>query len=117
MTVFEYENTLMVDVDETLITKVDPSNMNGGFFPLAYGEDMWFFKQCPDNIALMKHHKVTRGFGIIVWSANGKEWAEKVVKHLKLEQYVDMIMTKPTKYLDDKDVNEWMPSRIWLGVE
>ena len=117
MKVFGYENILMVDVDETLISKIDPSDKNGGFMTFEYGEALEFFKPCNNNIALMKHHKKTRGYGIIVWSANGKEWAEKVVKRLKLQDYVDIIMTKPVKYLDDKPVQEWMPSQIYLGTD
>lgn len=114
---FDYENWLPCDVDETLITRIDPSNRNGGFMTIEYGGDLQFFDSCTDNVALLKHHKTVRGYGIIVWSANGKEWAEKIVKRLKLEEYVDIVMTKPSKYLDDKPVQEWMPSQIHLGVE
>lgn len=117
MKVIEFENLLMVDVDETLITKIDPSGRNGGFFTLQYGETLQFFDKCTENIALLIHHKKTRGYGIIVWSANGKEWAEKVVKHLEIDKYVDYIMTKPNKYLDDKPVETWMNSQIYLGVK
>ncbi len=117
MKLIEFENILPVDVDETLITEVNPSNKNGGYMLLQYGETARFYSPCHKNIALMKHHKQTRGYGIIVWSANGKEWAQKVVKRLELEEYVDYIATKPKEYLDDKPVSSWMPCQIHLGVE
>lgn len=117
MKLLEFENWLMVDIDETLITKINPSERNGGYLTLAYGDTLEFFDRCNDNIALMVHHKKTRGYGIIAWSANGKEWAEKVVTALELEQYVDYIMTKPMKYLDDKPVETWMTSQIYLGTK
>lgn len=116
--VFKYENVLPVDVDETLITKVPtgttrPSNC----IFLEYGKGVEVFLPCTDNIRLLIHHKITRNYGIIVWSANGKEWAEKVVRTLDLHQYVDIIMTKPNKYVDDKPVSNWMPNQIYLGVK
>lgn len=116
MKVFDYENWLPVDVDETLISKCpEYGERNGGVILLSYGEDAQFFTECTENIALIKHHKIVRGYGIVVWSANGKEWAEKVVRRLGLEKYVDLIMTKPHKYLDDKPVSDWMPCQIYLG--
>lgn len=118
MQVLEQENWLPCDIDETLITRIrNIGDRNGGTILLSYGEDAQFFLPCEDNIALLKHHKITRGYGIIAWSANGKEWAQKVIERLKLTEYVDIVMTKPNKYLDDKPVASWMPQQIHLGVE
>jgi len=60
------------------------------------------------NVNLLKklsirHHK------ICVWSKGGSGWSRAVVKALNLEDYVDVIMSKPTYYIDDlKDPKEWI---------
>ncbi len=65
------------------------------------------------NINLLKE-KAVRGFTVIVWSAAGFKHAEAVVKALNLETYVAFVMSKPTAYVDDKDVNYWWPKRVYL---
>lgn len=52
------------------------------------------------NVTLLKQFAAT-GHKIIVWSRSGADWAEAVVKSLKLESYVDVICGKPTYYIDD----------------
>ena len=56
------------------------------------------------------------GTKIIVWSAGGSNWAEAVIKALKLEEYVDVILTKPDRIYDDKDPNSWMPKRRFFKI-
>ncbi len=68
------------------------------------------------NINLLKE-KAVRGFTVIVWSAAGYQHAEAVVKALNLDAYVAFIMSKPTAYIDDKDVNRWWPKRVYLEPE
>lgn len=51
----------------------------------------------------LRHHT------IVVWSAGGYEWAEIVVKTLKLEHIVDLVICKPTYVFDDLPVEEFMP--------
>lgn len=65
-------------------------------------------------ITNLKLNKTT-GSSIIVWSAGGYSWAEEVVKVLKLEEYVDIIMSKPSMYVDDLPCAEWMGK--WLVVK
>lgn len=61
-----------------------------------------------------EHH---RGSFVIVWSRGGYEWAEAVVKALGLEDYVDVVMEKPTVYFDDKDIHEWLPYRVFISAD
>ena len=39
------------------------------------------------------------------------------MKALKIEEYVDVILTKPTHYYDDLEVEVWMPTRIYENIE
>lgn len=65
------------------------------------------------HITNLINHK-NRGHHIIVWSAGGGEWAAKAVKALGIEKYVDECMNKPSWYYDDKKVEDWMGSPIFL---
>lgn len=50
-----------------------------------------------------------RGHKVIVWSAGGEDWAEQVVIHAGLINYVYETFTKPDWVFDDKDTESWMP--------
>lgn len=68
------------------------------------------------HIEALKWHK-SHNHVVVVWSQGGSDWAESVVKALKLEEYVDVILTKPTSYYDDLDVTMWMPTRVYKDQE
>jgi phosphoserine phosphatase len=68
------------------------------------------------HIEQLKLHKL-RGHTIIVWSAGGWEWAEAVVRALKLEQYVDLVIEKPMWFYDDLMPNEFMGKRYYMKDE
>ena len=61
-----------------------------------------------DHVSELKLQKES-GQTVVVWSASGVDWAEAVVKALKIEEYVDLVMSKPTKLYDDMEASEWMP--------
>lgn len=111
MIVMKNDKILPVDIDGTLIDYVASEDAD---FYMTYGDKEVALVKKEMNIALVKHHKETRGYYVMVWSANGKEWAVEVIKELGLEKYVDVVMTKPVKYLDDKPCQEWMSNRINL---
>lgn len=64
-------------------------------------------------VRLLKE-EASRNRLVIVWSRGGELWAEAVVKALKLEKYVDLIMEKPVVYYDDKPIEDWLPYRVYL---
>lgn len=68
------------------------------------------------HIEQLKLHKL-RGHTVIVWSAGGWEWAEAVVRALKLEQYVDLVIEKPMWFYDDLMPNEFMGKRYYMKDE
>lgn len=65
------------------------------------------------HIEQIKAHKA-RGHPIIVWSAGGHLWAESVVKSLKLEEFVYLIIEKPQWAYDDLIPQEYMPKSSFL---
>ena len=118
MLVVEGENHTAFDVDDTLIiwNTVGYEDYELIEILCPYGKNKRFFKPHRTHIELLKKFKA-RGNTIIVWSSGGVLWAEAVVKALRLESYVDIVMTKPNKLVDDLPSNEIFPTRIYLKDE
>jgi beta-phosphoglucomutase-like phosphatase (HAD superfamily) len=116
--VIESEHIAGVDIDETLISCIKTDDANTDSLPYyieyPYGI-LGVVKVYPNraNINLVKlcHSK---GYKMVAWSQAGYKWAEAVIKTLELEKYFEVIMTKPSRYIDDKPVTDWMTERIWL---
>ena len=66
------------------------------------------------HVERLKEIKKNGAF-IIVWSKGGGTWAEKVVKALKLEKYVDMCMNKPMAHFDDQEAKFWMGKHKYMN--
>jgi len=59
-----------------------------------------------------------RGHSIVVWSAGGSNWAEAVVRDLHLEDFVDVVTSKPSYYIDDvKDSSSWMGKYSYFDID
>ena len=117
MKVIKNERVLPCDVDETLVLH-DLEYIN----TTPYSTVQIF---CPFRsrlITLVRHEPMiqllkeesTRGATILIWSRGGHQWAEAVIKALNLEKYVDIVMSKPLAYLDDKEVGDWMKDRVYI---
>lgn len=112
MKIIKSEQNIMWDVDDTLVMRELP----GPHDLVLYNPAM------EQNECLMIHHEhvkqlkssKNRGFNNIVWSGNGYQWAEIVIKALELENYVDTIMTKPIKFFDDLQADEVLVNRVYL---
>lgn len=107
MLVLKEKPTVYVDVDETLVSfearykscakiKVGPEGAKMNAFINEYVVDK------------IKEFRA-RGHNVIIWSAGGADWAHTVVKSLKLEDYVDAIMPKPSWFFDDQPSTTYMP--------
>jgi len=92
--------TACFDVDDTLVMWEIPN---------GFEEDLVTI-QCRDYIELLAPNKYNinhlkklakRGHAIVVWSAGGSDWAEAVVKALELEDFVEVVMSKPHYLIDD----------------
>jgi predicted phosphatase len=101
------------DVDNTLI--VHGPNPNIPRIPV-YDPESKKFVDMGINLSMVKllREEKYRGAFIIVWSRGGSEWAKNVVLALGLDNYVDLVITKPYVYFDDVPVEKWLESRIYL---
>ena len=117
MIVVQNEVTIFCDVDDTLVYWDNLYSQPGdGKIKIIdpYDKGVNYLKPHQKHINLLRKYK-GRGSEIIVWSAGGYQWAEAVVKALGLEDIVDIVMTKPAKYIDDLDVTKWIGNRIYLN--
>jgi len=107
--VVKNELTIFCDVDGTIIR---PSE--SGSILMPYGSTVKRFEPIVDHVELLKAYK-NRGFYVVVWSMGGPEWAELAVKALKLERFVDLVIGKPLKHMDDKeDLGSIVGNRVFL---
>lgn len=114
MKVNKCENIVLVDVDQTIISRLEGRTTHKyEFFANYYGNQV---KVCPidEHIELLKSYKA-RGYYIRVHSNNGWQWAEEIVNKLGLQEYVDSVETKPCKWVDDSEnVNEVIGQRVFI---
>jgi FMN phosphatase YigB (HAD superfamily) len=66
-----------------------------------------------EHIQYLKSSKLLNKNTIVVWSAGGWQWAQAVVKALGLEEYVDAVMEKPIRYVDDLHCTKFMGDMIY----
>lgn len=103
---------VVIDVDDTLIEDIFNHKINDMTMEFNYYGQLALSSPIHSHIDLLKSYRA-RGYEITVWSANGWQWAKEVVEKLKLTEYVDIVATKPVKYVDDKPADSWM-SRVYL---
>jgi len=108
-------NVVCFDVDGTLIkpfcdcTPEEQAGLPSILIETPWGKDQFVLLE---HIIARVRRQHMQGHYTIVWSQGGHEWAEQVVKALKLEECVDQIMTKPKWYMDDLPADEWMTRTI-----
>ncbi len=112
-----YETIVTFDVDNTLV-KWDRAHNSPGYPKLhfidPYTGDSLYLSPHEVHIRLLKQYK-KRGFGVVVWTKAGSLWAEEVINVLQLNSFVDMIMSKPDRWVDDKeDFHDVIGHRVFL---
>ena len=111
MHIVENENTVFLDVDETLVMHH------------ANNKDLYVI--CPytgvqEHLTVHREHvrqlikNKARGNFVVVWSHAGYKWAEAVIRALNLQDSVDLIISKPVKIFDDLTPNEFLTNRVYL---
>lgn len=97
------------DVDSTLVYSPSERDLSGFIFDGKGQRNIGgiLFESDDYHVQLLKEFKA-RGFTIIVWSAAGAEWCEKICKEFELSMYVDLCIGKPDWFIDDKPSYEFM---------
>lgn len=115
MRIVDIESTVFFDVDDTLVMwgREDLYDKDLMEVKSPYHGETHVLAPHKGHIKILKDRKA-RGSFIVVWSAGGFAWAEAVVKALGLEKYVDLVMTKPHAFVDDKTAAEIMGERIYI---
>lgn len=108
------ELVIFCDVDSTLI--FDTDLWSYGCVSLNYYGQPRYCHRSNKHIEFL-HSLRERGYYIVVWSGNGKKWADEVVNKLGIRHLISATMMKPLKYVDDLDCHEWMGARIYLEEE
>ncbi len=119
MKLYDQDSVICFDVDDTIVLWGDEnSRPDKGKIELTnpYTGLVSYLKPHEPHIELLKQYK-GRGYHIIVWSAGGALWANEVVSKLGLGKYVDIVMSKPVKYVDDKSCESWMGSRVYIDKD
>ncbi len=115
MIVIPHEQILACDIDDTLVT-MNGVTKDSCDFAIKDPYDVlgtMYFKAMWPNINLVKRG-FQRGLRYFAWSFAGVKHAQAVVLALNMEPYFEFVMTKPTRYIDDKPVTEWLTGRTWL---
>lgn len=108
------ERVIPCDIDDTLIHHSPVEGCRSVKFADPFDQNREITLWVNDPMVRIVTDEKARGAYIIVWSKGGNAWARAVIRALELTEYVDLIMTKPVTYLDDKDCNEWMKDRVYL---
>lgn len=106
--------TSYFDCDDTLLEWESCSKHDENAVQVRNNGHIFYKRAIHPNINALKDHSHA-GHIVIVWSAGGVEWATSVIRALKLEDYVDVILTKPDWYYDDKGAEHWLPERQFKG--
>ena len=100
--------TAFFDCDDTLVMWSIPQDYKGELVTVQCRNFSDTLVPNPHNILLLKK-MAARGHSIVVWSGGGADWAEAVVKALELEDFVDVVTSKPQYYIDDiGNAKEWI---------
>lgn len=98
------ENTLAARKVFSKLIEIKNNGVSGKYWPHS------------GHIAQLKAHRV-RGHGVVVWSKGGPAWAARVIKALRLEKFVDLVIAKPSWIFDDKDPSKWIHEVYYLPYE
>lgn len=111
------KSVVCIDCDDTLVMWRQNSGKEIPITLEGEGGFTEYLTPHEEHIQMLKDFKKVCRYTVIVWSQSGWDWAEAVVKALKLEEYVDVIMSKPSRHVDDLSCNLWMGQRIYKEFE
>jgi hydroxymethylpyrimidine pyrophosphatase-like HAD family hydrolase len=100
----ENEHVICIDIDDTLIYW-----QSQGDRPTVTIKSLWregTFEVNQKMLENIEQHYQRKHF-IILWSQSGYEWCQAVASALKIEDKIDLCMTKPFVAYDDLPLDEW----------
>jgi hypothetical protein len=90
------------DCDDSLVIWPKDFRVNKpGRIEFDYGSEKVYLIPHSYHVIFLKHC-FNRGDFVIIWSANGFDWAKQVVDKLGLENHYNCIMQKVVRHVDDK---------------
>lgn len=95
------ELNVFIDTDETLILPYRSGDFDTIKIKMP-GNDFFTEKSVHRTHVRQLKALKERGYKVFVWSHNGYNHSENVVRALGLEDYVDFCLSKPIKTIDDK---------------
>lgn len=116
MVTYQGNRTVFFDVDDTLIEwkECDPNDELA--VSIKKNGYTFFKREIRAHTTELKLQRKT-GNTVVVWSAGGADWAASAIEALGLKEYVDVCLTKPDFYYDDKDVKDWFPKKRFYHEE
>jgi hypothetical protein len=91
------------DCDDTLVLwPKDYKVPKEGRIEFEYGNEPVYLIPHSYHVIFLKHC-FNRGDHVVIWSANGYQWATQVARKLGLMEHASQIMSKPTRHVDDKE--------------
>jgi hydroxymethylpyrimidine pyrophosphatase-like HAD family hydrolase len=103
MNVIENENTIGIDIDNTLLLWDNPTVDGLGKVAFPYAGQTIYLTPHNYHIAVVKSH-IERGYYVILWSGNGYEHARRAARVLGLDKYDIQVMSKLCKHMDDNPI-------------
>ena len=100
------------DVDDTLVLWDKSDYPEEAYIDVEFSGYTTALVPHEKNINLLKKF-AKLGYTVIVWTQSGYDWGEAIVEALDLWEYVDLVMTKPSFYVDDMPAQHWIGPRIW----
>lgn len=107
MNVINFNKIICFDVDDTLIFQDCPYKIFQNADLIIHVNQIktpiWIHQKHIEHLKKLKEN----GYSIWIWSQQGSEWAEYIVKELNLQNFIDIISTKPEKMFDDLSLMYW----------
>jgi hypothetical protein len=117
MQVIKNERVIAFDIDNTLVMPMVTASIVRQTVEILdpyTGQTVLRLPHYP-HIKLLRNY-LARGAFIIVWSKNGNQWAEAVLKALRITHQNVVVMTKPIAYVDDELSIKWMGEHVYMDV-
>jgi hypothetical protein len=128
------DKTVYVDCDDTIVfwSPTEEQRKDNGTVAITCpgsmtynenGEEIGYIGEWTEHLVpnwpqinALRNFKI-RGFTIVLWTQSGFLWAEALAKALKIEQLIDVCLTKPTYIFDDLPASEFMPQSRLITKE